>query len=51
MRELEDVLRAARRCWRSAAEVGYYGDGFVTEDDGAGNLVVRYFSAEDEVPF
>ena len=35
----------------TAAEVGYSETAFVTADDGAGNLVVRYFSPEDEVPF
>lgn len=35
----------------TAAEVGYSETAFVTADDGDGNLVVRYFSPEDEVPF
>lgn len=34
-----------------AAEVGYSETAFVTEDDGAGNLQVRYFSPRAEVPF
>lgn len=35
----------------TAAEVGYSETAFVTADDGDGNLVVRYFSPEDEVAF
>jgi PhzF family phenazine biosynthesis protein len=35
----------------TAAEVGYSETAFVTADDGDGNLVVRYFSPQDEVPF
>lgn len=35
----------------TAAEVGYSETAFATADDGAGNLVVRYFSPEAEVPF
>lgn len=34
-----------------AAEVGYSETAFVTADGGDGNLVVRYFSPEDEVAF
>lgn len=35
----------------SAAEVGYSETAFVTADDGARNLKVRYFSLKAEVPF
>jgi len=35
----------------TAADVGYSETAFVTADDGDGNLVVRYFSPQDEVPF
>jgi PhzF family phenazine biosynthesis protein len=35
----------------TAAEVAYSETAFVTADDGDGNLVVRYFSPEDEVAF
>ena len=35
----------------TAAQVGYSETAFVTADDGEGNLVVRYFSPADEVPF
>lgn len=35
----------------TAADVGYSETAFVTADDGDGNLVVRYFSPQAEVPF